>query len=113
MGRDSTWFVFFILGMPCNARSLLTQVMVTVQQGLCPHTRSQYVRQFKLFLAFAIVQAFKTLDSTPTLMCFLQFLASNSLSFRVINNYLSTLKFYFARYQWNISVFEDSMVKKE
>ena len=45
-------------------------------------------------------------------MFFLQFFASNSLSFRVINNYFSALKFYCARYQWDISVFEDSPVKK-
>ena len=69
------YFVFFVLGIPCNARSLLTPAMMTVQKGLCPHTKSQYIRQFKLFLAFFTTQAFEVFDSSAILMCFLQFLA--------------------------------------
>ena len=106
MGYDPIYFVFFVLV------SLLIQVMMTVQKGLRHHTRSQYIRQFKLFLAFITTQAFEVFDASATLMCFLQFLALNSLSFRVINNYMSAPKFYFARCQSDVSVFENSMVKR-
>ena len=49
-------------------------------------------------MAFVIAQGFHVYDKEATIMCFLQFLASHSLSFRVINNYVSALKFYFIRY---------------
>ena len=38
-------------------------------------------------------------------MLFLEFLASNGMTFRVINNYVSALKFAFATYGWDLGVF--------
>ena len=42
-----------------------------------------------------MTQAFEIYDASATLMCFIQFLAANAISFRVINNYMSALKLYF------------------
>ena len=101
---------FLCLGMPSSMNALLTQG--TVEKGLHPHTRNQYIRQFKLFLAFVLCQRFCSCGTNATIVSFLQFLATNSLSFRVINNYLSALKFYFARYRWDWQILEDHVVER-
>ena len=75
-------------------------------------SRFQCLKQFKLFLAFVLSQHCIIIDSVPMVMCFLEFLASNALSFRVINNYISALKHYTMRYQWNDQVFEESLIKR-
>ena len=41
-----------------------------------------------------------------------EFLAANAMSFRVVMNYVSALKYMFARYAWSVAVFDDPMVKK-
>ena len=45
-------------------------------------------------------------------MVFLEFLATNAMSFRVVMNYVSALKYMFARYAWSVTVFDDPMVKR-
>ena len=45
-------------------------------------------------------------------MVFLEFLAANTLSFRVLMNYVSALKYMFARYAWSMDVFEKPIVKR-
>ena len=45
-------------------------------------------------------------------MVFLEFLAANSLSFRVILNYLSALKHYFARYSWDHQSIESPLISR-
>ena len=42
-----------------------------VKQGLQPHMRSQYPRQFKLYLAFAIWRDFVILDNVNCVLLFL------------------------------------------
>ena len=59
-----------------------------------------------------MAQDFRVFGDGATVMCFLQFLAPNSLSFRVINNYVTALKFYFPRYAWDVRVFEALLVRK-
>ena len=93
-------------------RILLQQAMGTVHQGLRPHTRAQYNRQFKLFLSFVLFHKCTQLDAQSTVLCFLQFLAGNNLSFRIISNYISAMKHFFMRYKWNERVFEDVLVKR-
>ena len=112
MGECITQYFLFIIGIPSTATSLWAQAWTTTHKGLRPHTRSQYIRQFRSFLAFVIAQNFQLYDKEATIMCFLQFLASNSLSFRVINNYVSALKFYFVRYAWDIQVFDAPLVRR-
>ena len=43
---------------------------------------------------------------------FLEFLASNGMSFRIVNNYVSALKFAFATYGWDQEVFDCAWVKR-
>ena len=74
------------------------QAMETVQKGLRPHNRAQYVRQFKLFVAFMLLFSCKEWDSISSVLCFLEFLTTNALSFRIVNNYVLALKHHFARY---------------
>ena len=46
-------------------------------------------------------------------MMFLDFLTSNTLSFRVVMNYVSALKYMFAKYVWSLDVFEKPVVKRK
>ena len=82
------------------------------QQGLRPHTVYQYKRQFKLFLAFVISHQICQLDCRSTMLVFLEFLAANALSFRVVMDYISALKYMFVKYAWSVAVFEDPMIKR-
>ena len=86
--------------------------MRTVHRGLWPHTRAQYIKQFKLFVAFMLQCDCKKWDATSSVLCFLEFLAGNALSFRVVNNHVSALKYHFARYRWTLSVFESALVRR-
>ena len=43
---------------------------------------------------------------------FLEFWASNGMTFRVVNNYVSALKFAFSTYGWDSNVFECVLVKQ-
>ena len=85
---------------------LLQAAMTRGQQGLRPHTVYQYQRQFKLFLAFVISHHICELDCISTIMVFLEFLAANAMSFRVVMNSVFALKYMFARYSWPVAVFE-------
>ena len=70
------------------------------------------LRQFKLYLAFVISRDFKICDSYGCIMLFLEFLANNGMTFRVVNNYVPVLKFAFATYGWDQNVFEWAWVKR-
>ena len=89
----------------------LVGALSRVQQGLQPHIRNQYLKQFKLYLAFVISRGFVTLDNMKCVLLFLVFLAVNSLSFRVINNYMSAMKFYFELHAWSMEALESHLVK--
>ena len=52
------------------------------------------------------------LDNVNCVLLFLEFLAINGLSFRVINNYMSALKFYFESYSWSLGVLESHLVRR-
>ena len=85
-------------------------VLDRVNAALCSHTRAQYYRQFRLFLAFALARRLCTFDNVTSLLLFLEFLASQSLSSRVILNYMSALKHYFLRYSWRAGVLSSPLV---
>ena len=91
---------------------MLQRAFTTVHKKLRPHIRFQYLKQFKMFLAFVLYHECKTFDLVSTVLCFLEFLANNAFSFRVINNYISALKHYFVRYQWRDQVFEEALIKR-
>ena len=100
------------LGLSNAMEVWFDQAMRTVHRGLRPHTRAQYIRQFKLFVAFMLQFDCKKWDSISSVFCFLEFLAGNALSFRVVNNYVSALKYHFARYGWTLSIFESALVRR-
>ena len=95
MGSCISSFISCILDLPAVMKPLLQRALVTVHQSIRPHIRAQYLRQFKLFLAFVLFHQCKVFDSASTVMCFLEFLASNVLSFRLINNYTSAMKHFY------------------
>ena len=78
--------------------------------ALRPHTRTQYQRQFRLYLAFTISRQISQLDAIPTILLFLEFLASHG--HRVILNYVSALKFMFTRYGWQSQALDSPIVKR-
>ena len=73
----------------------LTPALNLAGTDIRPHMRAQYLRQFKLYLAFVISRDLRICDSSACIMSFLEFLTSNGMSFRVVNNYVSALKFAF------------------
>ena len=51
------------------------------------------------------------LDSVPTILVFIEFLAANALTYRVIVNYMSALKCMFGKYGWSTLAFESPLVR--
>ena len=43
---------------------------------------------------------------------FLEFLVANALTYRVVMNYVSALKYRYGSYGWSVQVFESSLVKR-
>ena len=74
--------------------------MKRLDLGLRPHTTAQYVRQFKVFLAFVLYSKLESVHSLQSILLFIELLASNTLSYRVIVNYMWALKHMFRRYGW-------------
>ena len=105
-------FIVIIVGLPSHVHPLLCEAIARGQLGLRPHTLYQYKKQFNLFLAFVISHDICTLDCVSTIIVFLEFLTANALSFRVVMNYVSALKYMFAKYAWSIEVFEQPIVKR-
>ena len=85
-----------------------------VEKGLRPHTRAQYICQFRLFMfiVYALTRGLTVFDNVTTILLFIEFLAANVISHRVIMNYISALKFMFSRYSWDLSVFEAPIVNQ-
>ena len=100
------------VGVTSNAKELLSAAVERLTAALRPQTRIQYLRQFKVFMAFTIYTGTQSLNSRSTIITFLEFLARNALSYRVIMNYVSALKFHFCHYQIPTGVFEDYFVKR-
>ena len=87
-------------------------MLVRKHHGIRKHTANQYQRQFKLFLAFVLSHHITQLDSVPTILVFIEFLAANALTYRVIVNYVSALKCMFGKYGWSTQAFESPLVKR-
>ena len=98
--------------MPSNSHPLLQAALLRKQQGIRKHTVNQYQRQFKLFLAFVLSHHITQFDSVPTILEFLELLAANALTYRVIVNYVSALKCMFGKYGWSTQTFESPLVKR-
>ena len=98
--------------MTSNAKELLSAAVERLTAALRPQTRIQYLRQFKVFMAFVIYTGAHLLNSRSTIITSPEFLARNALSYRVIMNYVSALKFHFCHYQIPTAVFEDYFVKR-
>ena len=110
MGGCVTSPSFIISGLSQQAGSLMQAAMKRLDQGLRPHTTMQYVRQFKVFLAFVLHSKLESLVSVQTILLFIELLASNTLSYRVIMNYVSALKHMFKRYGWSCASFSHPLV---
>ena len=90
--------------MPLSLTKEMSDVLTRVAKGLRPHTRAQYIRQFRVFIAYALSWGLTILDNITTILLFIEFLAANAISHRVIMNYISALKFMFSRYSWDLTV---------
>ena len=110
MGGRVTSPSFIISGLSQQAGSLMQAAMKRLDQGLRPHTTMQYVRQFKVFLAFVLHSKLESLVSVQTILLFIELLASNALSYHVIMNYVSALKHKFKRYGWSCASFSHPLV---
>ena len=104
--------MFVILGISKQWSNAVESALTLARTAIRPHTRSQYLRQFKLYLAFVISHDLKVCDSYGCIMLFLEFLASNGMTYRVVNNYVSALRFAFATYGWDENVFQCAWVKR-
>ena len=90
----------------------MIQALNRADSALRPHTRAQYTRQFKLFLAFAISQGLKLLDAQASVLLFLEFLSVQCISYRVICNYMSALKYFFSCYTWRAEVLSNPLLQR-
>ena len=81
--------------------SLMQAAMRRLDQGLRPHTTMQYVRQFKVFMAFVLYTKIESLDSVQTILLFIELL---------VMNYMSALKHMFNRYGWSCASFSHPLV---
>ena len=90
----------------------MIQALNRADSALRPHTRAQYTRQFKLFLAFAISRGLKILDAQASVLLFLEFLSVQCISYRVICNYMSALKYFFSRYTWRAEVLSNPLLQR-
>ena len=99
-----------ISGLPQSSGLLMQAAMKRVDQGLQPHTNSQYVRQFKVFMAFVLHSKLESWDGVQTILLFIELLASNALSYRVVMNYISALKHKFNHYGWSCASFSHPLV---
>ena len=102
-------YLFVVLKPSLQAS--LDHALARSRHSLQPHTRKQYERQFRLYLAFVISRGLTVLDEVTTVLLFLEFLATNGLSSRVIVNYVSALKFAFDSYGWSTMVFESPVIR--
>ena len=103
-------YLFVVLKPSLQAS--LGHALARSRQSLQPHTRKQYERQFRLYLAFVISRGLTILDPVTSVLLFLEFLATNALSQRVIVNYVSALKFAFDSYGWCTTVFESPLIRR-
>ena len=104
--------MFVIVGIGHQWSNSLESALTLAGTAIRPHTETQYLRQFKLYLAFVISRDLRICDSYGCIMLFLEFLASNGMTFRVVNNYVSALKFAFATYGWDQNVFDCAWVRR-
>ena len=105
-------FTIVFVGIPQHCTTDLQMAVERVDMALRPHTKKQYQRQFLLFLALTIARRLSQLDSPPVVLLFLEFLASQTLSYRVILNYVSALKYMFTRYAWHTKVLDLPIVRR-
>ena len=52
------------------------------------------------------------MDSITSILLILEFLANSGVSYRVVNNYISALKFACDSYSWSLQAFESPFVKR-
>ena len=96
--------------MPDHSRPELSRALDRMNGAIRPHTRAQYQRQFRLYIAFLLARGIRVLDGVTSVLLFLEFLAAQSMSSRVICNYISALKHYFLRYSWRAYVLEANVI---
>ena len=90
----------------------MIQALNRADSALRPHTRAQYTKQFKLFLVFSISRGLRILDAQASVLLFLEFLSVQCISYRVICNYMSALKYFFSRYTWRAEVLSNPLLQR-
>ena len=77
---------------------LLLAARGRIQNTYRPSTQRAYMLHFRTFLSFVIAYKLDITLSLPNVLAFLEFLSQNSLSHKVISNYISSLKFMATKY---------------
>ena len=78
---------------------------ITRLEGLQPRTRIAYMAAFRQFLAFVIVMKLELPCTSRTVLSYLEFWVQNGLRATSLRNHLSTLKHFFALFEWPTYVF--------
>ena len=94
----------------CMATWLHSQAITRLEEGLRPRTRTAYMAAFRQFLAFVIVMKLDLPCTSRTVLSYLEFLAQNGLRATSLKNHLSTLKHFFALFEWPTYVFHTRKV---
>ena len=89
---------------------LHSQAIARLEEGLRPRTRTAYMAAFRQFLAFVIVMKLDLPCTLRIVLSYLEFLAQNGLRATSLRNHLSTLKYFFALFEWPTYVFHTRKV---
>ena len=84
--------MILFLGIPDHIIPLVQGAWNRTQAAYRPCTRTAHISHFKTFLAFCIHMKLSTEICLPNILAFLEFLASNAISPKVIQNYISSLR---------------------
>ena len=81
------------------------------QDAYRPSTKNAHKTHLRTYLSFTIFMSLPPTPSVHSLLAFLEFLHVNSLSHKVILNYLSSLKHSATRFHWPLSPFTNHLVR--
>ena len=89
---------------------LVGSALNRVKYAYRPSTRSAHHTHIRTYLSFTIFMSLPVEPSVHSLLAFLAFLHINSISYKVLLNYMSSLKTAGKKYGWNLAPFDQHLI---
>ena len=96
--------------MDLPAAHLITAAIQRTRTAYRPSTRRAHNTHIRTYFSFLMFMSLPLDLSVKSLLAFLEYLHSNSLSSKVILNYLSSLKFAARQYNWDLGIFSHHLI---